>query len=459
MPLTRPESDREASALAAAVAELGQRPTSVRYGVLTFSVCMSVILYLDRMAVAVPVLAMQSDLNLSLAQIGDSVAAFFWCYALFQVPAGWLGDRWGGRRVLTLYVEAWSLAMAGVGLAAGFISLVLMRALLGIGQAGAYATTASFLRRWMPFGRRGFANSAVSLGGRAGGVMAHALTPLLMGLVVEMGLSTDRWRPVFLLYALIGVVWAWLFWLWFRDEPRLHPRCNAAEIALVEHDEIVEPTNANRAVGALPWRALLASGGLQRLALINFCVNVGWIFLATWMPTYLIKVHGKSETEAGLYTSFTAAAGMAGCLSGGFATDWLVRRVGLLWGRRIPGLISYGGAALGLSGCWALDDASAIVALLIVSSFLGDFALGAMWATYQDIGGPFAGTVLGWANMCGNIGAACAISVIPRLVEHSGWSATFAMSASAYLVGAMTWFFIDPRLPIRVARHSSPNSA
>jgi ACS family glucarate transporter-like MFS transporter len=430
-----------------------------RYRVLAFSVTMSVVLYLDRMSIAVAVPAMQDDLKLDLAQMGDSLAAFFWCYALFQVPAGWLGDRWGGRRTLTLYVVAWSLAMAGVGLAWGFVSLVLMRGLLGVGQAGAYATTASFLRRWMPFGKRGFANSAVSLGGRAGGVMAHSLTPLLMVLVVELGLSGDRWRPVFFLYALIGLAWAWLFWLWFRDEPRLHPECNAAEIALIQRDEIAPPAGANPTIDTLPLGALLASGGLQRLALINFCINVGWIFLATWMPTYLIKVHGKSESAAGLLTSCTAASGMAGCLCGGFATDWLVRRVGLCWGRRIPGLISYGGAALGLSGCWALDDANFIVALLIVSSFFGDFALGAMWATYQDIGGPFAGTVLGWANMCGNIGAACAISVIPRLVEHYGWSATFAMSSGAYLVGALTWFFVDPRVPIRMARRSTSNSA
>jgi sugar phosphate permease len=431
----------------------------VRYGVLAFSVTMSVVLYLDRMSIAVAVPAMQDDLKLDLAQMGDSLAAFFWCYALFQVPAGWLGDRWGGRRMLTLYVVAWSLAMAGVGLALGFVSLVLTRGLLGIGQAGAYATTASFLRRWMPFGKRGFANSAVSLGGRAGGVMAHSLTPLLMVLVVELGLTSDRWRPVFFLYAFIGLVWALLFWLWFRDEARLHPQCNSAEIALIQRDEIVAPGGANPRIDILPLRALLASGGLQRLALINFCINVGWIFLATWMPTYLIKVHGKSESAAGLLTSFTAASGMAGCLCGGFATDWLVRPVGLCWGRRIPGLISYGGAALGLSACWALDDANVIVALLIASSFFGDFALGAMWATYQDIGGPFAGTVLGWANMCGNIGAACAISVIPRLVERYGWSATFAMSSGAYLVGAMVWFFVDPRVPIRIARQSLANSA
>ncbi len=191
--------------------------------------------------------------------------------------------------------------------------------------------------------------------------------------------------------------------------------------------------------------------GLQWLALVNFCINVGWIFVGTWLPAYLIRVQGKTVIEAGVAASLAAGAGMAGCLCGGFATDGLARRFGLLWGRRIPGLISYGGAALGYCACWMVDDFRAIVALLIVSSFLGDFALGAMWATYQDIGGRFTGAVLGWGNMAGNIGAACASSMIGRLATHDRWSDIFVISAFAYLLGALFWLRIDSRVPIRVA--------
>src|SRR5262245_10939592 len=106
-----------------APAHIEMRPTNVRWGVLAFSVAMAVILYLDRMSIAVAAPAIQSELDLTMTQMGHSIAAFFWCYALFQVPAGWLGDRWGGRRVLTAYVVAWSLAMASLGLAGGFLSL------------------------------------------------------------------------------------------------------------------------------------------------------------------------------------------------------------------------------------------------------------------------------------------------------------------------------------------------
>ncbi len=447
-----PKSDSQPAAILPLTPVPSAQPTHARYGVLGFVVAMAVILYLDRMAISVALPAIARDLNLDLSELADSVAVFFWCYALFQIPAGWLGDRWGGRRALALYVVAWSLAISGMGLVGGLLSLMLMRGLLGIGQAGAYATSASLLRRWSPQARRGFATSAVSLGGRAGNVLAPTLTSLLMRLAATAGMEADRWRPVFLGYGIIGLIWAVLFWCWFRDEPRLHAGCNQAEIDLIRGDAQIqsdEPIEArDQRAAAFPLRAMLTHRGLQLLALVNFVVNVGWIFVGTLLPTYLIKIHDFSEVDAGLAASCTAAAGMAGSLSGGLATDGLVKRLGLRWGRRVPGLICCGGAATVYFIVWNLDDARAIVALLIVASFFGDFALGSMWATCQDIGGPLAGTVFGTANMFGNIGAALAASVIARLAEYFGWSSSFLLSTGAYFSGMLCWLAIDPTVPI-----------
>jgi ACS family glucarate transporter-like MFS transporter len=141
---------------------------------------------------------------------------------------------------------------------------------------------------------------------------------------------------------------------------------------------------------------------------------------------------------------------MGGCLAGGFATDWLIRRAGLAWGRRLPGMFGHGGAALCLASCWLLDDPRAIVALLIAASFLGDFALGGVWASFQDIGGKYAGTVLGFANMCGNIGAAVAISLVGRLQAGYGWPAAFALGAGAFLFAAISWSGVDPRRSLHI---------
>lgn len=422
------------------------QPTRVRYAVLAFSVGMAVILYLDRMAISVALPAMARDLDLEIKRVADAVAVFFWFYALFQIPAGWLGDCWGGRRALSLYVILWSLAIAGMGLASGLASLVATRALLGIGQAGAYATTASFLRRWIPFSGRGVANSAVSLGGRAGGVLAPAVTSLLMLAAGHLGMASGQWRPVFVLYALVGILWAAFFWRFYRDDPSEHPRCNAEEVALIRGDEPRETLAT--AQGAIPVRAIVSSSSLWFLSLANFFVNVGWILVGTLLPTFLIKVHTWTEVEAGIATSFVAGAGMAGCLAGGVATDVCVRRMGLAWGRKLPAVVSYAITAMLYLACYWIDDPRVIVVVLVAASFWGDFALGPMWATYQDIGGSWAGTVLGAANMCGNFGAAAAASAVPRLADAAGWPSTFLLSVAAYSIGSAAWLMVDARRKI-----------
>ena len=186
-------------------------PTAVhrRYGVLALSVSMAVILYLDRMAISVAMPAMIEDLGIPLEYVADSVAAFFWCYALFQIPAGWLGDRWGGRRALTLYVVAWSLAMAGMGFVGGLASLVVMRGVLGIGQAGAYATTASFLAPLDAIleprlcQQRRFARRP---GRRSAGPFDHGAGHGGRGPV--WACRWRHWRPVFVVYGVVGLAWA-----------------------------------------------------------------------------------------------------------------------------------------------------------------------------------------------------------------------------------------------------------
>jgi ACS family glucarate transporter-like MFS transporter len=220
--------------------------------------------------------------------------------------------------------------------------------------------------------------------------------------------TSETWRPVFILYALAGFAWAALFWLWFRDEPRQHSGVNPAEIALVEGNVHGEQHIPIHAVGAIPFRQMVTNRSIQLLALAAVCVNVGWIFAVTWLPTYLIEVHDADPKWAGFYTSLTAASGMAGCLAGGLGTDWLLHRIGLPWARRIPGMLAYGGAGLGCIICWTLDDMHAIVAVLVVCSFLSDFALGSIWASFQDIG----------AAPC-SAGRTCAATWPPRVPSRS----------------------------------------
>src|SRR5262249_44042364 len=159
---------------------------------------------------------------LNKEQLGrSSFFAFFFAYALMQVPAGWLSDTLGARRTLVLYVIGWSLATMLLGLANGLMAITLVRLLVGVTQAGAYPAAASLVKRWIPASARGRANSSVSMGGRLGGLIAFFLTPMLMVLVGQwLAWETGRWRLVFAFYGSLGLVWAALFWRLYRDSPR-----------------------------------------------------------------------------------------------------------------------------------------------------------------------------------------------------------------------------------------------
>ena len=161
-------------------------PTHVRYWVVLVSMLMAVLLYLDRFCISFAANYIRDDLGLSQAQLGLMFSAFFFSYALAQVPSGWLSDRFGARIMLTLYILVWSLFTFLTGVVFGLVLLLVMRVACGLGQAGAYPTSASIISKWIPFSGRGGASSIVALGGRLGGAIAPPLTALLIVLLVPI---------------------------------------------------------------------------------------------------------------------------------------------------------------------------------------------------------------------------------------------------------------------------------
>jgi MFS transporter, ACS family, glucarate transporter len=158
----------------------GNSATRVRYAVVSVAAMAAALLYLDRVCIAFAGTYIREELGLTPVQMGWVLGAFFWAYALGQVPAGWLGDRFGGRRMMTVYILAWSLFTATTAAASGLAWLIVARLAFGMAQAGAYPTATSLLSRWVPTGRRGAASSLVSLGGRFGGAAAPLLTAVLL---------------------------------------------------------------------------------------------------------------------------------------------------------------------------------------------------------------------------------------------------------------------------------------
>jgi MFS family permease len=417
-----------------------ERPTRVRYGVLAFLTVMAVLLYLDRVCISMAEDSIRGALDLSKPEMSVVFSAFFFAYALAQVPSGWLGDRLGARRMLVACVLLWSVCTALTALATGFVALVAVRLLFGIGQAGAYPVAARVNSLWMPFSQRAFASGMITLGGRAGGALAPALTASLI-------LAWGDWRPVFWVYAGPGFAWALLFWLWFRDRPMQHPACNEVECRLIGAQQ-AETTSPAGTAGGIPWRDACRSTSLWMQCLTQFTTNIAWAFLITWLPTYLKEAHKLELGKTGWLASLPLLVGMVGCVLGGITTDWLTRRIGLKWGRNLLGMTTKFLAAIGALIALAAKDPYVAIAALSLASFAVDLGLGATWAYFQDTGGPYVGTLLGWANMFGNFGAVVSPLLLGWLGEEHGWSWALAACAILYVLAGLCWLGIDARIPI-----------
>jgi MFS transporter, ACS family, glucarate transporter len=437
-------------------------PTQVRYLVVGLCVLMSILLYIDRFALTPITTTILHELNLDEEQFGRAVGAFFLVYALCQVPAGLLSDFLGARWTLALYVVGWSLATIGLGFAGSLIAVTSMRMVLGATQAGAYPAAASLLKRWIPAAGRARANTVVSMGGRAGNLLAQFLTPLLaLAVASQLGWQSGAWRVVLALYGAVGLVWAVAFVWLYRDKPDDHPWCNEAERKLIEEERrIAHPSQKQAAepgvdvprATATPFAlAVLLSPEVWLLCIMGVAVNVGWVFLVTWLPRFLLARHGpelsayvkNTEVLAGMLTALTGLGGILGSIVGGAAADGFVARYGLRWGRRLPGLTA-GFVVMGMYlTAMQLTSVWLLVALMFAISFTIDFGLGASWASYQDIGGRQVATVLAVGNMCGNLGAAGFGWLIGYLAKGDNWNAVFLIAGLSMALYASGWLLFD----------------
>ena len=256
------------------------RPTRSRHVVLGFVLALTAVAYLDRVCIATTAPAMKADLGLSDAQLGYVFSAFTLAYALFEIPSGWLADRFGPRLMLTRVVIWWSVMTAATGLARGFASLFVLRLLFGLGEAGTFPGTARAFSHWLPARERGRAFGLAVMSGALGGALTQ---PLVVFMLQHMS-----WRRTFQVFGLVGLAWAVAWYAWFRDDPRLHRGADAAEIDLIGS----EPPQRHQAV---PWRAILGNRSLLALCIMYLCAIYGWYFFLTWLPTYLLRARGEEN--------------------------------------------------------------------------------------------------------------------------------------------------------------------
>jgi MFS family permease len=409
--------------------------TRARYGVLGLVFAAAVITYLDRVCISVAAPAIQRDLGLTQLQFSWVFTAFYVAYAIFEMPAAWLGDRWGQRRTMVRIVGCWSIFTILTGMVRGYGSLLLTRFVFGAGEAGAFPTLSRALSRWFPVEARSRANGLMWMGARTGGAMAPALSVIVMAWL--------GWRGAFVVFGAVGLVWVVVWWWWYRDDPQEHPAVNAGELALIRRGAAPPPAPGEKA----PWRALLLNRDLLMLCASYFASGFGFQFFVTWLPTYLTQEHGQTLMRSGFYASLPLLAGAVGCLVGGLLADWLTHRTGsILWGRRSIGVSGFLLGAAGFLLAVSASSAEAAIACLVLASGAHDMILPVLWATCTDLGGRFGGTASGWVNLASSLSGMTAPLAAAWLAHVFGsFHAVFYVAAALYVAGGAMWLIIDPR--------------
>lgn len=421
------------------------RPTWVRYRVLGMLFLLSIVTYLDRMAIGGAGPFIRRELELTPLQLGAIFSAFQLAYGIFEIPSGWLGDRFGPRRMLVRIVVWWSVFTVLTGRMTGFFSMWITRFLFGAGEAGAYPNAACVVSRWFPFVERARAHGLIWMSSRLGGAFAPLLVAPMLDpdkAGVVFGFSTYvGWRAVFYIFGSFGFVWAVAWYFWYRDYPGQKPEVNAAEIELIQKGGL--PTSHNEKT---PWRVIFRSPNIWAIVLAYFVYGYGVQFFFFWMPSYVKEVRGLKDWAP--YAALPFLLGAAACALGGFASDALVRRFGLRWGRRTAGLIGLGSSCVWVLLSFAADGPEFAVIALACAFASTDFTLPTFWAVCLDIGKRHAGTVTGTMNTAAQIGGAISSTLIGYLAGTSQWNLAIGSMGFALLASALLFFLIDASKPL-----------
>jgi sugar phosphate permease len=410
-----------------------QRSTHVRHVVLALTVIAYMITYMDRVVISTAAPEMRKELGISLVAIGTSLSMFRLSYALFQIPGGWLGDTIGPRKALSVIVAYWSLFTSLTAMAWNSASLIVIRFIFGMGEAGAFPIATRSLSRWILPKERGFAQGITHAGSRVGGVIA---APAVVYLMIHYG-----WRVPFFVFGAFGVLWAIVWFIYYRDSPEEHSGVNAAELDKI-HSASGGP---GKPVGhKVPWGKILAHPVVWEISIMYVCYQYSLAWYTDWFPTYLKEARGFSMGAMGLFTSLSWVAAALGNLAGGWATDLaLVITKDVRRSRRMVGIVGF---LIGAGGIYSatLTKVPQSCALLSCLAFFGlEMTVSVSWVIPLDIAGDYAGSAAAVMNMCGNLGGSLSTFMVPYMVKWSGWNMPLLVAAGLSIVGAAIYMKID----------------
>jgi len=414
-------------------------PTRVRWRIAALLFLISVVTYIDRVNISVTARQMMPAWGLTDIEMGQVFSVFTVGYALCQLPGGWLGDRFGPRLLLTGAVLWWSFFTALTAVAATwplaavlgvFGSLILVRLLVGVGEAAALPNFNRAVANWLPSHERG-----LGIGLAIGGIgIGSAITPPITAwLMVNYG-----WQTAFYASAALGIVIALAWFVYATDRPSQHRQVNAGELQIIgEHSAEAEDRSA--------WSLFIRNRAVWWLVLSYTCLGyVAYVFLS-WFYLYLVNVRGFGVLRGALFASMPFLAMAISCPLGGWTTDRLARAYGVRHGRAYAGSAGMLLAAASILVGAIVPSAYAAVALLSMGAGWLYFSVGAYWASTVDLSPRHAGALSGIMNTGANIGGSLSPTVTPLIAAHVGWTAALATAAGVALLGGIMWLWIDPR--------------
>lgn len=403
--------------------------------VLLFLVLISVVTFLDRINISVAGATIMADLGLTPSQWGWVLSVFTISYGLMQVPLGVWGDRRGHRLVLALIVLWWSLFTGLTGMAAGFVSLLVIRFGFGIGEAGSYPCMTGVIVKWYNKHETSIAQGYIWAASRMGG----ALTPF----VVIPVLAFLGWRMAFYLLAVLGILWSAGWYLWYRNAPQEVRGITADELARLPESA---PAHAKADV---PWRKMACSRQFWLILAMYFFYAWGSWFFFSWFPTFMEMGRGFSRTQLTYVVAIPFVMSMAGNIAGGYLSTSLSARYGLKVGRRLLGVGGLAVSALFMFLAAFIPGKTQVFVFLSLCFGVIDLMLPSAWAICSDIGRRHAGAVSGAMNTAGNIGGFACATVFGYVVQATGnYNMPLFVIAGMLVVAALLFACIDPTRPL-----------
>ncbi len=406
--------------MAAIDLKAASRPARFGGGVVFLLALAMFINYVDRGNLATAAPLMKDELHLSASQLGLLLSVFYWTYVPGQIVAGWLSEKINPYRAYAVGLAIWSLATALTGLASSFVLLIGLRLLLGLGESAAFPCSSKLIAQHLPTHKLGVANGMVSTG--------LSLGPAFGTFVGGLLIAGTGWRPLFLIFGLISLLWLW-------------PWLTATRQLSAEDDQ-------PKGEAAPSFREIMGRREAWGAGLGHFCNNYAFYFVISWLPLYLVKTRGFTVSEmatlgGAIYVVYAASSMATGYLSdrwmaaGGSSN--LVRKTVIIGGHALT--------AVAMLGCMEGDARTAIASLFLAAVAFG-LTSPTLYSIGQTLAGPRAGGKwVAFQNCVGNVAGIVAPMVTGAIIDATGqFTWAFAGAGVAAVGGVIAWSLVVRRI-------------